>query len=138
MTRLRRALRGLAIAVGGLLLLVLLVALGFNVESEWRVHTAVALPPPAVDLPAPGATPGSPECAFVLMVRPSYDFETLASETASDVQVIEAPRLDADRKYNVPAVALLALALLAALFTEIYAPATGIDLWLKRREDGAR
>ena len=64
--------------------------------------------------------------------------ETLASETASDVQVIEAPRLDADRKYNVPAVALLALALLAALFTEIYAPATGIDLWLKRREDGAR
>jgi pimeloyl-ACP methyl ester carboxylesterase len=60
MTRLRRALRGLAIAVGGLLLLVLLVALGFNVESEWRVHTAVALPPPAVDLPAPGATPGSP------------------------------------------------------------------------------
>jgi hypothetical protein len=64
--------------------------------------------------------------------------ETLASETASDVQVIEAPRLDADRKYNISAVALLILTVLAALFTEIYAPATGIDLGLKRREDGAR
>jgi len=64
--------------------------------------------------------------------------ETLASETASDVQVIEAPRLDADRKYNVPAVALLVLTILAALFTEVYAPATGIDLGLKRREGGAR
>ena len=64
--------------------------------------------------------------------------ETLASETASDVQVIEAPRLDADRKYNISAVALLVLTMLAALFTEIYAPATGIDLGLKRREDGAR
>ena len=64
--------------------------------------------------------------------------ETLASETASDVQVIEAPRVDADRKYNISAVALLILIVLAALFTEIYAPATGIDLGLKRREDGAR
>jgi hypothetical protein len=64
--------------------------------------------------------------------------ETLASETASDVQVIEAPRLDADRKYNISAVALLILVILAALFTEIYVPATGIDLGLKRREDGAR
>lgn len=64
--------------------------------------------------------------------------ETLASETASDVQVIEAPRLDADRKYNIPAVALLILTVLATLFTEIYAPATGIDLGLKRREDGTQ
>jgi capsule polysaccharide export protein KpsE/RkpR len=54
-------------------------------------------------------------------------------ETASDVQVIEAPRLDADRKFNIPAVALLALVLLGALFTEIYAPATGIDLRLRKR-----
>ena len=59
--------------------------------------------------------------------------ETLAGDTASDVQVIEAPRLDADRKYNIPAVALLALVLLAALFTEVYAPATGIDLRFARR-----
>lgn len=55
--------------------------------------------------------------------------ETLAAETASDVQVIEAPRLDVDRKYNIPAVALLALLLVAALFTEWYAPTTGIALW---------
>lgn len=54
--------------------------------------------------------------------------ETLAAETASDVQLIEAPRLDSDRKYNIPAVALLALLIALALFTEIYAPATGIDL----------
>lgn len=54
--------------------------------------------------------------------------EALAGETASDVQMIEAPRLDADRKFNIPAVALAALVMLAALFTEIYAPATGIRL----------
>jgi uncharacterized protein involved in exopolysaccharide biosynthesis len=61
--------------------------------------------------------------------------ETLAAETASDVQVIEAPRLDSDRKYNIPAVALLVLLVVAALFTELYAPATGIDLRLGRRPD---
>jgi uncharacterized protein involved in exopolysaccharide biosynthesis len=60
--------------------------------------------------------------------------ETLAGETASDVQVIEAARLDADRKFNLPAVALLALLILTALFTEIYAPATGIVLPWSRRE----
>lgn len=54
--------------------------------------------------------------------------EALAGETASDVQVIEAARLDAERKFNVPAVAALALVLLLAAFTEIYAPATGIRL----------
>lgn len=52
--------------------------------------------------------------------------EALAAETASDAQVIEAAHVDADRKFNIPAVALLALLLLAALFTEVYAPATGI------------
>jgi uncharacterized protein involved in exopolysaccharide biosynthesis len=59
--------------------------------------------------------------------------ETLAAETASDVQLIEAPRLDPDRKYNIPAVALLALLIALALFTEVYAPATGIDLGLHPR-----
>ncbi len=54
------------------------------------------------------------------------------------MQIIEAPRLDADRKYNISAVALLALVILTALFTEIYAPATGIDLGLRRREDDER
>lgn len=58
--------------------------------------------------------------------------ETLAGDTASDVQVIEAPRVDPDRKFNIPAVALLALVILAAVFTELYAPATGIDLRLGR------
>ncbi len=63
--------------------------------------------------------------------------ESLAGETAADVQVIEAARLDADRKYNIPAVALLALVLLLAAFTEIYAPATGIELGLRRRPEAA-
>lgn len=59
--------------------------------------------------------------------------ETLATETATDVQIVEAPRLDDDRKFNVSAVALLALVIAFALFTEVYAPATGIRLW-KRAE----
>lgn len=54
--------------------------------------------------------------------------EALAGETASDVQVIEAARLDPDRKFNLAAVAALVMALLAALFTEVYAPATGLRL----------
>jgi uncharacterized protein involved in exopolysaccharide biosynthesis len=54
--------------------------------------------------------------------------ESAAAETASDAQVIEAARLDADRKFNIPAVALLALVIALALFTEVYAPATGIRL----------
>lgn len=58
--------------------------------------------------------------------------ETLAAETATDVQVIEAPRVDDDRKFNIPAVALLALVLVLAAFTEIYAPATGIRLFRER------
>ncbi|WP_129793991.1 capsule biosynthesis protein [Sphingosinicella sp. CPCC 101087] len=61
--------------------------------------------------------------------------EALAGETASDVQVIEAARLDADRKVNIPAVGALALLLLLAAFTEIYAPATGIRLRLLSRGD---
>lgn len=58
--------------------------------------------------------------------------EALAGEAAASTQLIEAPRLDADRKVNIPALALLALVLLAALFSEIYAPATGIDLRIRR------
>lgn len=61
--------------------------------------------------------------------------ETLAGETEANVQILEAPRLDADRKFNIAAFALLVLAILAALFTEIYAPATGIRLFGGRRED---
>lgn len=58
--------------------------------------------------------------------------DQLAADTASDVQVIEAPHLDPDRKLNIPAVALLVLVALIALFTELYAPATGIDLRWRR------
>ncbi|MFY9352568.1 MAG: capsule biosynthesis protein [Sphingobium sp.] len=54
--------------------------------------------------------------------------EALAAETAADAQVIEAPNLDVDRKFNVPAAVLLALILLLAFFTEAYAPATAIRL----------
>src|SRR5690606_7289302 len=50
--------------------------------------------------------------------------ETLAGDTASDVQVIEAARLDADRKFNIPAVALLVLVILAPVFPDGHAPAT--------------
>jgi uncharacterized protein involved in exopolysaccharide biosynthesis len=63
--------------------------------------------------------------------------ETLAGETATNVQILEAPRLDPDRKYNIAAVALLALVILAALFTEIYAPATGIRLFPARGKEPA-
>lgn len=61
--------------------------------------------------------------------------ETIAGETAADVQAIEAPHRDPDRKFNIPAVALLALMIVALLFTEIYAPATGIDLRLGRNRN---
>ena len=64
--------------------------------------------------------------------------ETLAGETASDVQVIEAARLDADRKFNISAVALLVFILLLAVFTEVYAPATGIRLPLLNRREQLR
>ena len=61
--------------------------------------------------------------------------EALAGETASDVQVIETPRLDIDRKFNVPAVAALVLILLLAAFTEVYVPATGLRLPLLLEPD---
>ena len=64
--------------------------------------------------------------------------ETIAGETAADVQAIEAAHVDPDRKFNIPAVALLALLVLAALFTEIYAPSTGIDLRIRARKDAGR
>lgn len=61
--------------------------------------------------------------------------ETLAAEVASDAQVIEAARLDIDRKYNIPAVALLSFLLALAFFTEVYAPSTGMRLPLIGRGD---
>lgn len=61
--------------------------------------------------------------------------EELSGQTSATIQVIEAPHVDAGRHYNVPFVGALALLVLLALFTEIYAPATGIVLW--RREEKA-
>jgi hypothetical protein len=56
------------------------------------------------------------------------EVEALSNESASDAKVIEAPCIDPDRKYNLSALALLALVVLMAGFTEIYAPATGLRL----------
>lgn len=61
--------------------------------------------------------------------------EALAGETAADVQAIEAANLDPDFKVNIPAAALLALVIALAAFTEIYAPATGVDLRIRSRGD---
>jgi len=60
--------------------------------------------------------------------------EELSGNTAATIQVIEAPHIDAVRHYNVSAVAALVLLLLAAAFTEVYAPATGIALWRRSPE----
>jgi len=60
--------------------------------------------------------------------------DELSGRTASTVQVIEKPHVDPTRHFNVPAVAGLALLALLALFTEFYAPATGIQLWRRREQ----
>lgn len=61
--------------------------------------------------------------------------ETLASETAADVQIVEVTHLDPWRHYNISAVALLMLIGVLAFFTEIYAPATGMDLTRPGKSD---
>lgn len=52
--------------------------------------------------------------------------EQLAAESASYIQTIDPAHIDPDRKYNVWAIALFFGVLLMALFTEWYAPATGL------------
>lgn len=52
--------------------------------------------------------------------------EELASESASYIQTIDPAHVDPDRQYNVWAIALLACVALLALFTEWYAPVTGL------------
>lgn len=52
--------------------------------------------------------------------------EELASESASYIQTIDPAYVDPNRQYNVWAIALFAGILLLALFTEWYAPATGL------------
>eukprot|EP01037_Dinobryon_pediforme_P010333 gene10333-10399_t len=63
--------------------------------------------------------------------------EALAAEGAADAQIIEHPRLDIDRKVNIGPLALLVLVLLAAGFTEFYAPATGFFRKPDSRKDEA-
>lgn len=60
--------------------------------------------------------------------------EELASESASYIQTIDPAHVDQTRQYNVWAMALFACVVLLALFTEWYAPATG----LFRRSDDAQ
>jgi hypothetical protein len=52
--------------------------------------------------------------------------ESLASESASYVQTIDPAHVDPDRHYNLWAIALFGTLILLALFTEWYAPATGL------------
>lgn len=52
--------------------------------------------------------------------------EALVADSESYMQVIEPPNVDAERHYNMFAVALLGLVAALALFTELYAPATGL------------
>lgn len=52
--------------------------------------------------------------------------DQLAAETASYVQVIDPAYIDIDRQFNVWAIALLALVVVMAVFTEIYGPYTGL------------
>ncbi|MEY4555601.1 MAG: hypothetical protein RL093_720, partial [Pseudomonadota bacterium] len=58
--------------------------------------------------------------------------EALSAETT--VQVIERPHIDPDRQLNLSGIALLLLVLLAAAFTEIYAPMTGLARRPRRPE----
>ena len=60
--------------------------------------------------------------------------EQLASESASYVQLIDPAHLDPERKLNIWAIAALAALALLVLFTEWYAPVTG--LWARGRSSG--
>jgi capsule polysaccharide export protein KpsE/RkpR len=59
------------------------------------------------------------------------EVEQLASESASYIQVIDPAYIDPHRQYNIWAIAFLAGVILLALFTEWYAPTTG----LMKRDD---
>jgi hypothetical protein len=54
------------------------------------------------------------------------EVEELASESASYIQTIDPAHIDAERHYNTWAIALLGTIVLLALFTEWYAPSTGL------------
>lgn len=69
------------------------------------------------------------------------EVENLAAESATFVQVVEPAHIDAERHYNILAVALLAAVAVVALFTELYVPMTGLrwpDLNRKTNADVER
>lgn len=64
------------------------------------------------------------------------EVESLVADSGTYIQVVEPANLDAERHFNVSAVALLALTLLCAAFSELYVPATGLvwpTRWSKKR-----
>lgn len=62
------------------------------------------------------------------------EVEELAAESASYIQVIDPANIDPERQYNIWAIAIFASVILLALFTEWYAPATGLFGRHARRE----
>lgn len=61
--------------------------------------------------------------------------EELSDKTAPTVQFIETPHIDPGWHFNVWATAGFELLVLLFAFTEIYAPATGIDLWGAKKSE---
>jgi hypothetical protein len=58
--------------------------------------------------------------------------QALSTENLANVEMLEPAHLDAQRSFNIPAVALLAALVLLAALTEVYAPATGLQLSFRR------
>jgi hypothetical protein len=65
-------------------------------------------------------------------VSEQVTIDEVSGRSSPTVQVVEDPHIDEERHFNIAAVGSLALLLLLALFTEVYAPATGINLWRLR------
>jgi hypothetical protein len=61
--------------------------------------------------------------------------EELVSSSSAEVQIVESTHIDPQRQYNVTPAALFFLVILIAVFTEIYAPATGL-MPARKRELG--
>lgn len=64
--------------------------------------------------------------------------EDLSGRDAPTVQFIEEAHLDPGWHFNIWATAALELLVLIVLFTEVYAPGTGISLWGTARSDALR
>ena len=64
--------------------------------------------------------------------------EDLSGRDAPTVQFIETAHIDPGRHFNIWAIGALELLVLLALFTEVYAPATGINLWSPLKPDAAQ